>query len=119
MRTPSPRLFSIIYSKFKHKLKVEYVIYADFEAILPSCRSDEDETKNTFEFHRHEPSGFSILLIDGNQNLVHWELYRGKDCIEVFFHVIDELCSNLCSLNKNTVPKLKMTDKEIHDNNKS
>ena len=85
---------SIRFYHGQYQLKVSFVIFADFEAILQNVARETNpnrQTSYTREINCHIPSGFCTC-----STLMYGEVkdplkqYRGKDCIEVFCSHIEE-----------------------------
>lgn len=72
----------IQFKNFKHKEKVPYVIYCDFEAILKPIQTCNPNPENSFtNLVLHEPCSFAYYIIchfdDSKSNIV---TYRSEDC---------------------------------------
>jgi len=101
------------FTKFQHKLKAEYVIYADFEALLLVEPQDKlNENKTVSEYQSHQPCGYGFVVVNSKQELIYKKLYRGTDCVEHFLKEVSSVCSKLVDLNKNQVPMRDLTDEE-------
>lgn len=93
----------------KRKLKANYIIIADFEAILPPKTDDDDPGT----LHTHDPSGFFLVALGPDGKIVDSSLRRGKDCMDVFMRDVEKLSAHLLRLNKIIVPMLPLTDEEL------
>ncbi|XP_035716547.1 uncharacterized protein LOC110860887 [Folsomia candida] len=67
--------------KLSNKLKCNFVIYGDFEAMLT------DDNTSTTSIDKHKISGYNLAVIGPNKKLVHISKYRGPNSIDKF---IDE-----------------------------
>ncbi|XP_072155158.1 uncharacterized protein [Bemisia tabaci] len=89
VRVPSRENCKLNFKKFKYKIRVKIVIYADFETILkPIDRSTLNG--NTKFYQRHEPNSFCMLVVNDFDRSTLPRLYRGPDAVKVFFEYLRE-----------------------------
>jgi len=100
------------FKKYKNMIKVQFVIYADFECVL---QPEDNVIGSQVEYQRHIPSGFSFVVVNHEQKVIHKKTYRGKDCISVFFENIIPLTNRLEILNRTAVAMLPLTPEESFD----
>ena len=107
----------LTFDKFSNKLKVPYVIYADFECLnRPTEDSLPTSTTYTHEYAEHKPSGFSLCVVDSSKkNLICKEVYRGESCVEVFFERIIEHSKRLLKCLREIVPLFPLTSKQFKE----
>ncbi|KAL9968200.1 hypothetical protein ACROYT_G026547 [Oculina patagonica] len=81
---------------YNKQMKVPYVIYADFEALvrkIPGCeRSPENKQKSyTEKTEKHEACGFSYTVVRSDGKSTRPFVYRGENAVEVFLkHLLNE-----------------------------
>jgi hypothetical protein len=78
--------------KFRNKLRAEYVIYADFEAI--QHRKNKKKGK-TLSYSSHKPCGYCFCVVNYDGDLVDLGYYRGKDAMQKFADAIHETAKHL------------------------
>lgn len=90
-----PEKGSVIkFKNYDRKQDVPFVVYADFESMLETCRDKSEkqpDTSNTTILNRHVPVAFMYHLvcsIDPSYNKC--VSYRGKDCVEKFVSAISQ-----------------------------
>ena len=102
VRIEMPEKGSLVKFRSGHQqFKVPFVIYADFEAILPNVESKKDKhlaewysyTRNVNE---HIPSGFCTYSTFAYGEVPNSTFqYRGEDCVEVFCDHIEREAKRL------------------------
>ena len=78
--------------EFHDGLKVPFVMYADFEAILKPMKesSFNPDAAYTKEINQHIPSGFCVYSKFAYGEVENpLKLYRGEDCVEKFCDYIE------------------------------
>ena len=73
--------------KNHHKqMKVPYVVYADFECVLEKIDGCEPSPKESFtvKTEKHEPCGFSYIVVRSDGTLSGPFTYRGREAVYVF-----------------------------------
>ena len=87
----------------QNQLKVPFVMYGDFEAILKAIEgpSPNPEKSYTKEMNQHVPCGFctnSVFAYGEVENPL--KLYRGENCIKVFCNYVENEVKDftICSL---------------------
>ena len=73
--------------KFKNnskKIKVPFVIYADFECLTQKYGTVSTKALKTDKYQHHRPCGFMINVVNAIDNATEEFLYRGQDCMDVF-----------------------------------
>ncbi|XP_047035542.1 uncharacterized protein LOC124641502 isoform X1 [Helicoverpa zea] len=87
--------------KFKHyerKLKINFIVYADFESILLDCDTKSSDN-NTTNIKLHQPSSFGYYVCcshDSSLNKYVW--HRGPDCIEIFIKNLIRDVKRICRI---------------------
>ena len=109
------------FTHFERKLKVPFIIYADFESLqIPysTCipTADRSFTNNT---HVHEPYSFAYFIkCSYNNELNKFRIYSGKDVSHKF---VDYITNDIKDIYENhlkkLIPMLPLTDTEINNYN--
>lgn len=95
----------IKFSHASHKMKVPFVIYADFESILIPISRDKSDSHSTFHTHQHVPCCFAYYIhCEYNQKLSKFVIYRGKDCVQKFIENLYQDADNIVKIVCSTVP---------------
>ena len=83
----------------QYQFKVPFIIYTDFEAILQVSEEETDPdplSSYTRDINHHVPSGFCTYNTFAYREVDDpLRLYRGKDCVDVFFNHIEEEAKRL------------------------
>ena len=84
---------TLSFKNYKKQMKVSYVIYADFEALvrkIPGCeRAPEREKSYTEKTEWHEACGYAyILVVRCDGEVTGSNVYRGENAVEKFFEDI-------------------------------
>ena len=111
---------TIKFTKGSCQLKVPFVKYVDFEAILEKYDSCEDNPDKSYtrKINKHTPSGFCVYTKFAHGDIDNpLKLYRGSDCIKVFCkHVVDAV-KRLYNMFPNNKKMDELTDKEKKSHN--
>ena len=81
------------FKNFHKQMKAPYVVYADFESIVKKIHTCEPDDKKSFtvKTEKHEPCGFSYVVVrsDGQTKVPY--TYRGEDAVYAFLrYLLDE-----------------------------
>ena len=108
------------FKNYKYKTKAPFVIYADFEAILrPAIGHVENVNTKTRLENIHVPCGFCLYAVSSFENIkFNPILYRGENCMDVFFKKLTGLNIKIRKYIKTKVD-LVMTDANIKDFDKA
>ena len=102
------------FTQWGKKLKVPFVIYADFECILSPLPKEGGKT------HIHKPCGYSYLIVsDVDEEQPEIVYYRGKDgenVVEHFFDSVLQESEHLVQRLKTNVPMNFTQEDEIVHN---
>ena len=104
------------FTNFDKTVAFPYVIYADFESLLP--KSERVLSDNTFEYQKHEACSFGLITVDWNDQIIFQKFYRGKNAAQKFMECLSNIKPMLrrhlaCSYQS---PNLSRDDKEIFKN---
>ena len=72
-------------------LKAPYIIYADTEALVTPLAHDGG---NTTRDARHVPCSIGFVVIRSDGKKTKECFYRGSDCIEKFYHELEDVSSS-------------------------
>lgn len=90
------------FDKFQKKLKIPFVVYADFEALLNpihSCPNDASKPY-TNNVHKHEVYSFGYYVkCSYDESLSKYETYSGLDCVQTFMQRLHTDLKTICRLN--------------------
>ena len=81
---------TIKFEKTQHMMKAPYVIYADTESIVhPVANPGPSTDSNTTQTSEHIPCSFAYTVVRSDGRVMSEKLYRGEDCMDVFFDWLD------------------------------
>ena len=106
---------TIQFKNIQHLMKAPYVIYADTESIVKPADSPNTDT-NTVQTSEHIPCSFAYTVVRSDGRVMSEKLYRGEDCMDVFFDWLDLDLAEIREDLKNERP-LEMTQQDwaIHN----
>ena len=90
-------------------MKAPYVVYADIECIVEPIIIPADT--NTTQTSQHVPCSFSYVVVRSDGKVTSQSLYRGEDCIDVFFQQLEDELEEIRKDLKNARP-LEMTKED-------
>jgi len=102
------------FNNWQKMQKVPFVIYADFEAILPKVQGAKPNPNNSYteKTEKHKTSGFCFKTVCIHEQFNRPEvLYRGKDADKKFVDEINKEMVRIMELYKNE-EKIRMTEKD-------
>ena len=101
---------TIQFKNIQNMMKAPYVIYADTEAIIkPTASSTTDS--NTVQSSEHIPCSFAYVIVRSDGKVISEKLYRGEDCMDVFFQQLEDELEEIRKDLKNARP-LEMTKED-------
>ena len=76
------------FKNFYKQMKAPYVVYADCECVLRKIKTCEPDNKKSFTIktEKHEPCGFSYVVVRSDGQTFGPYNYRGEDAVFVFSH---------------------------------
>jgi len=102
------------------KFKCPFVIYADFECLTTKTgaysKPINPNMSSTTKYQQHKPSGFKINVVNSISETAETFIYRGEDCIDVFFKKIREIEAKLMTILQIN-EKMIITDEEQQEFN--
>ena len=81
-------------------LKMNSVIYADFESILLPYSTCDKENVTTKKINKQVPCGYSINVITNHNNQSKQNYYRGDSTVSTFCKEIRDIAQNLLNIEK-------------------
>ena len=80
------------FTNYHKQMKAPYVIYADFECILEKIDGCEPSPEESFtvKTERHEPCGFSYIVVRSDRKLFGPFNHRGRDAVYTFLRWLQE-----------------------------
>ena len=101
---------TIKFKNSKNMMKAPYVVYADTESIIkPTASSTTDS--NTVQSSEHIPCSFAYVIVRSDGKVISEKLYRGEDCMDVFFQQLEDELEEIRKDLKNARP-LEMTKED-------
>ena len=79
---------TIQFKNIQHMMKAPYVIYADTESIVKPADNPNTDT-NTIQTSEHIPCSFAYAVVRSDGKVLSQQLYRGEDCMDVFFEKLE------------------------------
>ena len=78
------------FKNFYKQMKAPYAVYADFECILKKIATCEPNNKKSFtvKTEKHEPCGFSKVVVRSDGQTSGPYTYRGEDAVYVFLRYL-------------------------------
>ena len=82
-KTGSVGISSYLYFKeIVYMYKFPFIIYSDFESLL--IKKPLQLSTKTKQLQEHKACGFSIIVIENQENIFYHTVYRGEDCLFEF-----------------------------------
>ena len=80
------------FQNFHKQMKAPFVVYADFECILKKIETCEQDDKKSFtvKTEKHEPCGFSYVVVRSDGQTSPPQNYRGEDAVYNFLKYLLE-----------------------------
>ena len=78
------------FKNFYKQMKAPYAVYVDFECILRKIDTCEPENKKSFTIktEKHEPCGFSYVVVRSDGQISGPYTYRGEDAVYMFLRYL-------------------------------
>jgi hypothetical protein len=97
-----PKNNKLYFNNYSKMMKFPFVIYADFESVLITKHLTKENINNkTRIINNHIPCGYSMIVIENEDNIYYNTYYRGIDCIENFLvqlKRISQIISNMLAV---------------------
>lgn len=129
-----PENNDLCFKEVKNMLKVPFVIYGDFECVLPSAKKDDAATEKELGERRnkardsdsvqheskHVPCGFCIKMVSIDEKLNSPIIqYRGEDVMEKFWEALEIVYDKIENILKYPKPMVMTKNDELHHANAS
>ena len=78
------------FKNFYKQIEAPYAVYADFECVLEKIATCEPDNKKSFtvKTEKHEPCGFSYVVVRSDGQTSGPYTYRGEDSVYVFLRYL-------------------------------
>ena len=91
-RMDMPKQFenNMSFTNYHKQMKAPYVVYADFECLVRKISTCEPDKKHSFTMNteKHEPCGFSYLVVRSDGQTFGPYTYRGEDAVFKFLRYL-------------------------------
>ena len=96
-----------------------FVVYADFESLVPQIKKEDATARHSVEYQHHEPYSIGLKLVSRVPQLqnVDYQSYTGLGCTEWFLKqliVVEDMCKAVFMDNQRMV--FTEEDREKHEN---
>lgn len=104
----------IRFEKFKHQLKVPFIIYADIETLLKNPTTEFCSSDSTRAYQQHE--AFCIgyyfhCMFDSTKS--YYSSYRGEECIEWFVRELNKIAYDIATIYEDPIELDTTVEDEI------
>ena len=106
------------YTPGAKSLKMNSVIYADFESILLPYSTCDKEIVTTKKLNKQVPCGYSINVINNHNNSSKQTYYRGESTVSTFCKETRAIAQDLLGIEKKSMEKLTKEEQLLYDNAK-
>ena len=117
------------FQNYYKQMKAPYAVYADFECVLKKIATCEPNNKKSFSVktEKHEPCGFSYMIVRSDGQTFGPYTYRGEDAVYVFLTYLlnhetemrEDMANNRALVMTNQDWQKHMNATECHICNKS
>ena len=94
------------YAPGAKSLRMNSVIYADFESILLPYSTCDKENVTSKKLNKQVPCGYSINVVTSHNNDSKQTYYKGDTTVTTFFNEIRDIAQTLLKIEKKTIQKL-------------
>ena len=106
------------YTPGAKSLKMNSVIYADFESILLPYSTCDKEIVTTKKLNKQVPCGYSISIINNHNNSSKQTYYRDESTVSTFCKEIRAIAQDVLGIEKKSMEKLTKKEQSVYDNAK-
>ena len=124
---PNGEITSIFFRKYERQHMLDFTAYLDFECVLPkekkrceTCHSLKCKCDASFTdiLSKQIPIGYSFVILDGNDSIIHENTYIGKNAAEHFVeHLLEQENVWIKNILQNNNPMIFTELDEIDFNN--
>ena len=104
------------YSPGSKWLRMNSVIYADFESILMPYSTCDKENITTKKINEQGPCGYSLNVVANHNKKSKQTYHRGTSTVETFCNEVREIARDLIIIEKKPLEKLSNEQQSAHDN---
>ena len=104
------------YSPGSKWLRMNSVIYADFESILMPYSTCDKENITTKKINKQGPCGYSLNVVANHNKKSKQTYHRGTSTVETFCNEVHEIARELITIEKKPLEKLSNEQQSAHDN---
>ena len=104
------------YSPGSKWLRMNSVIYADFESILMPYSTCDKENITTKKINKQGPCGYSLNVVANHNKKSKQTYHRGTSTVETFCNEVREIARDLITIEKKPLEKLSNEQQSAHDN---
>ena len=97
-------------------LKMNTVIYADFESILVPYNTCEKQNETNKSINKHIACGYSINVVDNHSNRCKQTYYRGDNAVSVFIKEIRAIAYKKINFVKREMIELTLDEQKEYEN---
>ena len=97
-------------------LKMNTVIYADFESILEPYNTCEKQNETNKSINKHIACGYSINVVDNHSNRCKQTYYRGNNAASVFIKEIRAIAYKKINFVKREMIELTLDEQKEYEN---
>ena len=105
----------IRYNPGSRSLKINSVIYADFECILTPYSSCDKENVTTKKLNEHVSCGYSINVVNNHSKETKQTVYRGENAVSTFCKELREIAQGILNTETKSMQPLSKEEQEIYD----
>ena len=106
------------YKPGSKSLKINHVIYADFETLLIPYNTCDNKHPITKDLNKHEVCGYSINILSNHTKQTIQTYYRGKDALIKFCKEIREIGTSLFNFEMKPMKNLNRKQQSDYENAK-
>ena len=97
-------------------LKMNNVMYADFESILARYNTCEKQNETNKSINKHIACGYSINVVDHHSNRCKQTYYRGDNAVSVFCKEIRAIAYKKINFVKREMIELTLDEQKEYEN---
>ena len=108
----------IRYKPGSRSLKINSVIYSDFECILMPYSGCDKENATTKKLDKHVPCGYSINVVSNHSKETKQTVYRGDGAISTFCKELRNIAQVILNTDTKSMQPLSKKEQKAYDNAK-
>ena len=99
-------------------LKMDTVMYADFESILVPYSTCDKEHETCKKVNKQVPYGYSINVVSVHRKISKQYCYRREDAVSIFYKKVRHIANDFINISKQPMIELTECEKYKYDNAK-